>query len=229
MQSATGKFDLTLSMMSRTIPPPVMALVQMIVSGVFDRLPELRIYLAETNASWMPGVFYMIDDSYGLFRHWYGVDLAMAPSEYAVRHFYYGIVRDPLALRMGDLLPDRSADVGFRLPPLGHVVPGVAPLARRDLRRGAGRRPPPYPPRQPVRLLGARRAGRAHPHASVNLSLRSRVIEDKRPSGQARKCAPTSTGFAAQAQATELGLPATPTTVGRDDVPIRAPLEPVAA
>jgi predicted TIM-barrel fold metal-dependent hydrolase len=105
VQSATGKFDLALSMMSRTIPPPVMALVQMIVSGVFDRLPELRIYLAETNASWMPGVFYMIDDSYDLFRHWYGVDLAMAPSEYAVRHFYFGIVRDPLALRMGDLVP----------------------------------------------------------------------------------------------------------------------------
>jgi predicted TIM-barrel fold metal-dependent hydrolase len=105
VQSATGKFDLTLSMMSRTIPPPVMALVQMIVSGVFDRLPELRIYLAETNASWMPGVFYMIDDSYRLFRHWYGVDLPLAPSEYARRHFYFGIVRDPLALRMGDLVP----------------------------------------------------------------------------------------------------------------------------
>ena len=33
------------------------------------------------------------------------VDLALAPSEYAVRHFYFGIVRDPLALRMGDLVP----------------------------------------------------------------------------------------------------------------------------
>lgn len=105
VQSATGKFDLALSMMSRTIPAPVTAIVQMVVSGVFDRIPELRIYLAETNASWMPPVFYMMDDSYKLFRHWYGVDLAMAPSEYAARHLYFGIVRDPLALRMRDLLP----------------------------------------------------------------------------------------------------------------------------
>lgn len=105
VQSATGKFDLTLSMMSRTIPPPVMAIVQMVVSGVLDRFPDLRIYLAETNASWIPAVFYMMDDSYGLFRHWYGVDLEMAPSEYAARHFSFGIVRDPLALKMRDLLP----------------------------------------------------------------------------------------------------------------------------
>ncbi|HMG40537.1 MAG TPA: amidohydrolase family protein [Acidimicrobiales bacterium] len=105
VQSATGKFDLTLSMMSRTIPPPVLAMVQMVLSGVFDRIPELRVYLAETNASWMPGVLYMMDDSYRLFRHWYGVDLAKAPSEYVAEHLYFGIVRDPMALKMADLLP----------------------------------------------------------------------------------------------------------------------------
>jgi predicted TIM-barrel fold metal-dependent hydrolase len=49
-------------------------------------------------------VLFMIDDSYSIFRHWYGVDLAMAPSEYAWKHFTFGIVRDPLALRMRDLL-----------------------------------------------------------------------------------------------------------------------------
>jgi predicted TIM-barrel fold metal-dependent hydrolase len=29
----------------------------------------------------------------------------MRPSEYAARHFLFGIVRDPVALRMRDLLP----------------------------------------------------------------------------------------------------------------------------
>jgi uncharacterized protein len=102
--SARGTFDLQTSMVSRTMPPPVLCIVRMILSGVFDRLPELRVYLAETNASWIPYVLYMIDDSYSIFRHWYGVDLDMAPSEYAWRHFSFGIVRDPLALRMRDLL-----------------------------------------------------------------------------------------------------------------------------
>ena len=169
VQSATGKFDLALSMMSRTIPPPVMALVQMIVSGVFDRLPDLRIYLAETNASWMPGVFYMIDDSYGLFRHWYGVDLAMAQRVRGPALLLRYRAR-PAGPAHGTPRADRPPDVGLGLPPLGLVLPRVAPLARRDLRRDARRRPPPYPARQPVRLLGARPGGRAHRHAGVNLS-----------------------------------------------------------
>jgi hypothetical protein len=68
--------------------------------GVLGRLPDLRIYFAETNASWIPGLLYMVDDSYQIFRHWYGVELAMKPNEYVRRHFFFGIVRDPLALAM---------------------------------------------------------------------------------------------------------------------------------
>ncbi len=104
VESARGTFDLQMSMLSRTMPPPVVGIVRMILSGTLDRNPDLRIYFAETNASWIPGLLYMIDDSYRIFRHWYGVDLAMAPSEYVWKHFSFGIVRDPLALRMRDLL-----------------------------------------------------------------------------------------------------------------------------
>lgn len=144
VQSATGKFDLTLSMMSRTVPPPVMSMVQMVVSGVFDRIPELQIYLAETNASWMPGVFFMMDDSFQLFRHWYGVDLAMAPSEYAARHLWFGIVRDPVAMRMRDLLPVERLMWGSDFPHsvtsfpesrrwLNDIFDGVEPELRRRI------------------------------------------------------------------------------------------------
>jgi predicted TIM-barrel fold metal-dependent hydrolase len=104
VQSARGTFDLEMSMLSRTMPPPVVGIVRMILSGVLDRFPDLRIYFAETNASWIPGLLYMLDDSYSIFKHWYGVELAMRPSEYIWRHFSFGIVRDPLALRMRDLL-----------------------------------------------------------------------------------------------------------------------------
>lgn len=103
--SATARFDLVTAMVSRTIPGPVTLIATMVACGVFDRIPALELYLAETNAGWMPEVFYMMDDSYRLFREWYGAALAMAPSEYAARHFYFGIVRDPVALRMRDLLP----------------------------------------------------------------------------------------------------------------------------
>jgi len=104
VQSARGTFDLEMSMLSRTMPPPAVGMVRMILSGVLDRFPDLRIYFAETNASWIPGLLYMLDDSYSIFKHWYGVELRMRPSEYIWHHFSFGIVRDPLALRMRDLL-----------------------------------------------------------------------------------------------------------------------------
>jgi predicted TIM-barrel fold metal-dependent hydrolase len=103
--SATANFDLVTAMVSRAVPGPLTLIASTIAAGVFDRFPSLEIYLAETNAGWMPESFYMMDDSYRLFREWYGVDLAMRPSEYVARHFYFGMVRDPLALRMRDLLP----------------------------------------------------------------------------------------------------------------------------
>ena len=114
--SATGQFDLVTSLVSRTFPGPTAVIANMVVSGAFDRIPELRIYLAETNASWMPAVFYMMDDSYELFRDWYGVHLALKPSEYAREHFRFGIVRDPLALKMRDLLPAEDLMWGTDFP-----------------------------------------------------------------------------------------------------------------
>ncbi len=114
--SATANFDLVTAMVSRTVPGPPTLIALMAASGVFDRLPALEIYLAETNAGWMPESFFMMDDSYRLFREWYGLNLAMRPSEYAARHFYFGIVRDPVALRMRDLLPAHRLMWGSDFP-----------------------------------------------------------------------------------------------------------------
>ena len=114
--SATGRFDMVTALVSRTFPGPTSVIAQMAVAGTFDRIPELRIYLAETNASWMPAVFFMMDDSYALFHDWYGVDLKMKPSEYARTHFRFGIIRDPLALKMRDLLPAEDLMWGSDFP-----------------------------------------------------------------------------------------------------------------
>jgi predicted TIM-barrel fold metal-dependent hydrolase len=105
VSSAHGTFDLKMAILSRTTAIPLNLITSMLLSGVFERIPELRIYLAEVNAGWMPEAFYMMDDSYQLFRDWYGANLDLLPSEYAKKHFYFGIVRDPVALKMGDLVP----------------------------------------------------------------------------------------------------------------------------
>jgi len=114
--SATGTFDLKMAVVSRTFPGPPMLITSMIVSGVFERIPDLRIYLAETNAGWIPEAFYMMDDSYLLFKDWYGAELKLLPSEYARNHFLFGIVRDPLALKMRDLLPVQNLMWGSDFP-----------------------------------------------------------------------------------------------------------------
>ncbi len=114
--SATGRFDFVTSMVSRTFPGPSALIAQMAAEGTFDRIPELRIYLAETNASWMPAVFFMLDDSYELFREWYGVQLKMKPSEYARQHLRFGIIRDPMALKMRDLIPAEDLMWGSDFP-----------------------------------------------------------------------------------------------------------------
>ena len=103
-ESAKGKFSLEWSMLGRTNNVATGAIVRMVLAGVFDRIPELQIYFAESNASWIPSALFMVDDSYGVFKEWYGVDLAMKPSEYAWAHCHFGIVRDPVAMQMKDLL-----------------------------------------------------------------------------------------------------------------------------
>ncbi len=103
-ESAKGRFSLEWSMLGRTNNVATGAIVRMVLSGLFDRIPDLRLYFAESNASWIPSALFMVDDSYGVFKEWYGADLAMKPSEYAWKHCHFGIVRDPIAMRMKDLL-----------------------------------------------------------------------------------------------------------------------------
>ena len=85
--------------------PPMFTIAQVLASGVLDRLPEMRLYLAETNASWMPSVFWFMDDNYRMFGDWFGKPLRMPPSEYIRQHFTFSFIRDPMALKLRDHLP----------------------------------------------------------------------------------------------------------------------------
>lgn len=105
VRAAAGDLDVATAMMRGTTPAPVSFMSQIIASGVFDRFQDLRIYIAESNAGWLPEVMYMMDDSYLMFREALGAQLKRLPSEYIRDNFYFGIVRDPIAIRCADLLP----------------------------------------------------------------------------------------------------------------------------
>jgi predicted TIM-barrel fold metal-dependent hydrolase len=91
---------------------------QLIMFGVLDRFPDLRIYMAEVNAGWLPFALSMMDDSYLLYGDEWGVDLKMLPSEYVLKHFTFGIVRDPVALQMvaNGMLPAENIVWGSDFP-----------------------------------------------------------------------------------------------------------------
>ncbi len=104
MRSATATFDFDEALSQRATKGLATTLAQIINSGVFERIPELQFYIAETNASWLPYALFMMDDSYGLFEEYFGHTLQMLPSEYVWSHFHFGIVRDPLVVPMLNLL-----------------------------------------------------------------------------------------------------------------------------
>jgi predicted TIM-barrel fold metal-dependent hydrolase len=108
---------------------PVFCMAQLLCAGVFERFPEIRFYFAETNACWIPMSFFMLDDSYEIFKDTFNVRWKLKPSEYIKRHCYFGIIRDPVALQMGHLVPLDNLMWGSDFP---HSV-GSYPHSRKFL------------------------------------------------------------------------------------------------
>jgi predicted TIM-barrel fold metal-dependent hydrolase len=89
----------------QSIERPTYTVSQMMVAGVFDRFPELKLYFAETNASWLPIGLQQMDENYKLYQHTYERKLAMLPSEYMRKHVYLSFIQDLAVTRMWDLVP----------------------------------------------------------------------------------------------------------------------------
>ena len=75
---------------------------QLITEGVLDRLPDLRIYWAETGIGWIPSFCEYADDEYHRHRYWAGVQLAHEPSWYWRNCFKYSFQIDHHGIRNRD-------------------------------------------------------------------------------------------------------------------------------
>jgi predicted TIM-barrel fold metal-dependent hydrolase len=76
--------------------PPSISLAQLVMSGVFDRLPELRIFFAETRLGWVPFWMEEADYWYERHRHWaerllHVKPLEQRPSEYVRQHIFFSV------------------------------------------------------------------------------------------------------------------------------------------
>ncbi len=79
--------------------------IQLILAGVFERFPKLRIFWAETQMGWLPYFYEQLDDIYKRSRYWIERDFGLKPlerkpSEYIREHCWWGFIYDPIGLRL---------------------------------------------------------------------------------------------------------------------------------
>jgi predicted TIM-barrel fold metal-dependent hydrolase len=75
---------------------------QLMVEGVLDRFPTLRIFFAETGIGWIPAWMERSDDEYRRHRYWAGLDLPHEPSWYIREHFLWGFQIDHHGIKSRD-------------------------------------------------------------------------------------------------------------------------------
>lgn len=89
--------------------------VQMALDGVFDRIPNLKIFFAETQISWIPLFSEQADIRYGRHQYWAEnvlgwKPLPKQPTEYIRDHCYWGFQEDRAGVEMRHhkyMRPDR--------------------------------------------------------------------------------------------------------------------------
>lgn len=80
--------------------------VQMMIAGIFDRFPSLRILMAENQIGWVPTFMTVADERYERHKYW-ARDLLRfdglpngVPSDYIRRHVLWGFQRDPAGVEL---------------------------------------------------------------------------------------------------------------------------------
>jgi predicted TIM-barrel fold metal-dependent hydrolase len=61
---------------------------ELVLGGVLERYPRLKLVSAENDISWMPHFCYRLDHAYDRLRHLDTVQLSLRPSDYMKRQVY---------------------------------------------------------------------------------------------------------------------------------------------
>jgi predicted TIM-barrel fold metal-dependent hydrolase len=78
---------------------------QMTLAGVFERIPDLQIYFAESHAGWIPQFLEQFDFLYEKNIHWarrhYGMKgVEGRPSDFIRNHCHWGFLHEPFGVRI---------------------------------------------------------------------------------------------------------------------------------
>ena len=85
----------------------MMAMSSMVLGGVLERFPTLKVAFLEGNCSWLPWWLYRLDDQWEKFGPGESVRLSRAPSEYFLRQCFISVDADEhlvedVVRRLGD-------------------------------------------------------------------------------------------------------------------------------
>jgi predicted TIM-barrel fold metal-dependent hydrolase len=78
----------------------------LVLGGVFERHPKLRVVCVEADAGWVPHYMYRMDHAYKRHRYWLpaGQELSKLPSEYFRENVYVTFQDDHVAFQTAELM-----------------------------------------------------------------------------------------------------------------------------
>lgn len=79
-------------------PRTTMPIAQLIHAGVFDRFPDLKLYFAESEVSWLAGWLEYIDEFYARWAPFHELELEKMPSDYVRDHCRFCMISDRMAV-----------------------------------------------------------------------------------------------------------------------------------
>jgi len=82
----------------RFLQSPV-RMMQFLTAGVFDRVPDLNVVLAEVDAGWVPYLKEQVDNRFRRRAFGPAARRTRLPSDYIEEHFYYTYITDHFAVR----------------------------------------------------------------------------------------------------------------------------------
>ena len=78
--------------------PPIMC--ELIMSGLFDRFPEITIVGVETEVGWIPEALEQVDNFYWRNRTRLGIELGKLPSQYLKDNFTATFIVDKIGIQL---------------------------------------------------------------------------------------------------------------------------------
>jgi predicted TIM-barrel fold metal-dependent hydrolase len=77
--------------------------VQLILSGVFDRFPDLRFIILECGAGWLPYMMGELNHMYSRHKYWAGINVEQPPSWYCTSgNILWNLIADRTAIKLRD-------------------------------------------------------------------------------------------------------------------------------